>query len=166
MQREDMKVPVLGKLKDGIVHRGTFLRRGFKDPIELIRVQVKGFDPWLLMLTDETLGTEAAIWAYYGRSQIEVAISESKALGLDAYRGRREAGIKKWPMIIGVVHCLLQLMGVDALHIDLQKQAWPWYKKENTVGSIHRRFIWELLKRHFFDLFQKNRKLKEMPKVA
>jgi len=161
-----MPIPLDGKLVIGCVWRGSFLRKGFQDPVDLIRVEVKGCKPWLLMLTDPTLETEQAIWAYYGRAQIEVAISEAKSLGLDAYRGRRESGIKRWPMIIGTVHSLLQLIAVGALNLALPAQNWPWYRKENTVGAIQRRLIWELLRRHFFNLLRRKQKPAEIPRAA
>lgn len=88
------------------------------------------------MLTDPSLDTD-----YYGRFQFEVAIEEAKALGLSAYQGRREAGVRRWPMIVGVVHSLLQLIAVGALKVNLPAQGWPWYPKETTVGAIQRRLI-------------------------
>jgi len=166
MQTVKMSIPLDGKLVDGIVYRGRFLRRGFPDPVDLIIVEVNGLSPWFLMLTDPTLSTEGAIWAYYGRSQIEVAIGEGKTLGLDDYRGRREAGIKRWPMVISVVHSLLQLIAVDAIKLNLPAQNWPWYRKENTVGAIHRRLIQWMLRRHFSNLFQQEQKLEKMAKAA
>ena len=86
----------------------------------------------LLMLTDASVSTEEAVWAYYGRTQIEVAIADGKALGLDQYRGRRHAGMVRWPMLIGVVHSLLQLLAVGALALNLPRQGWPWYRKETN----------------------------------
>lgn len=166
MQQVKMSVPVDGKLQEGIVSRGTFLRRGFPHPVDLIRVEVKGLSPWLLMLTDPTLDTEEAVYAYYGRSQIEVAIAQAKELGLDRYRGRRQAGIQRWPMVIGVVHCLLQLIAVGAISLTLPVQGWPWYSKETTVGSIQRRLIQALQRCHFFDLFRREQKLGKMDKAA
>jgi hypothetical protein len=125
-----MKIPIAGKCYDGLVYRGTFLRRGLPSPVERLRVEVDGWPPWLLMLTDTTVMTPQAVWAYYGRSQVEVAIGEGKTLGLDQYRGRCHAGIVRWPMIIGVVHSLLQLLAVGALPVCLPRQGWPWYDKE------------------------------------
>jgi len=166
MQQVEMSVPVDGKLKPGIVSRGTFLRKGFSHPVDLIRVEVKGLAPWLLMLTDPTLSTEEAVYAYYGRSQIEVAIAQAKALGLDQYRGRRQAGIQRWPMIIGVVHSLLQLIAVGALKLTLPAQNWPWYRKETTVGSIQRRLFQLIQRVHFLDLFRRKQKDGKMDKAA
>lgn len=166
MQQVEMLVPIDGKLKEGIISRGTFLRRGFPHPVELIRVEVEGLSPWLLMLTDPTLDTEEAVYAYYGRSQIEVAIAQAKELGLDQYRGRRQAGIQRWPMVIGVVHSLLQLIAVGAISLTLPAQGWPWYGKETTVGSIQRRLIQVLQRCHFFDLFRREQKLGERNKAA
>lgn len=165
-QKINMLVPVDGKLKEGLVYRGTFLRKGFPHPVDLIRVEVKGLSPWLLILTDPTLSTEEAVFAYYGRSQIEVAIAESKDLGLDQYRGRRQAGIQRWPMVIGVVHCLLQLIAVGALKLTLPAQNWPWYRKETTVGSIQRRLFQRIQRVHFLDLFRRKRKDRKMDKAA
>lgn len=152
LTRTEMSVPVSSQLHAGVVYRGTFLRRGWPTPVELIRVEVGNLPPWLLGLTDPTLSTEAAVWAYYGRSQMEVAIGEAKVLGLDQYRGRRHAGISRWPMLIGVVHSLLQLLAVGALHLALPAQNWPWYHKETTVGAIQRRLLQWVWDRHFFHL--------------
>lgn len=166
MSRREMSVPVDGKLFPGVVYRGSFLRRGFAAPVDLIRVEVGGLPPWLLMLTDPTLTTEEAIWAYYGRSQVEVAIGEAKALGLGAYRGRRLEGITRWPMVIGAVHSFLQLMAVGALKVELPRQGWPWYPRENTVGAIQRRLIGWFLRRHFSNLSASEEKVEEMQKAA
>jgi len=166
MSRMEMSVPVDGKLVPGVVYRGSFLRRGFAAPVDLIRVEVGGLPPWLLMLTDPTLTTEEAIWAYYGRSQVEVAIGEAKALGLEAYRGRRLEGISRWPMVIGTVHSLLQLMAVGVLKVELPRQGWPWYPVENTVGAIQRRLIGWFLRRHFSDFSASEEKVEEIQKAA
>jgi hypothetical protein len=166
MERAEMTLPVNGKLMDGVVYRGTFLRRGLAGPVDLFRVEVGDLTPWLLMLTDKTLSTEEAIWAYYGRSQIEVAISEAKGLGLDDYRGRREAGVRRWPMVIGAVHSLLQLVGVGCLKLKLPPQGWSWYPKETTVGAIQRRLIQWMLRRHFSDLCSHEQKPPKMADVA
>jgi len=166
MERVEMPLPVNGKLMGGVVYRGTFLRRGLTGPVDLFRVEVGDLTPWLLMLTDRTLSTEGAIWAYYGRSQIEVAISEAKGLGLDDYRGRREAGVRRWPMVIGVVHSLLQLVGVGCLKPELPAQGWSWYPKETTVGAIQRRLIQWMLRRHFSDLCSREQNLAKMADAA
>jgi hypothetical protein len=166
MEWSEMSIPVDGKMYDGVVYRGRFLRRGVKNPVDLIRVEVGDWPPWLLMPTDPSLSTEQAIWAYYGRSQIEVAIAEGKALGLDQYRGRRSAGIRRWPMVIGVVHSLLQLMAVGALNVTLPRQGWPWYRKETTVGAIRRRLGEWVLRHHFSHLFPGAQNREEMDHVA
>jgi len=166
MTRIEMLVPVDGKLLWGVVYRGTFLRRGFAEPVELIRVEVGNLPPWLLLVTDPTLTTEEAIWAYSGRSQVEVAIEEAKALGLGAYRGRRLKGVSRWPMVLGVAHSFLQLMAVEALKVELPQQGWPWYPKENTVGAIQRRLISWFLRQHFLNLFASEQKTEEMRKAA
>lgn len=136
-----MDIPLAGALYPGQVYRATLLRRGLPGPVELLRVEVGTLPPWLLMSTDGTLTTDAAVWAYYGRSQVEVAIGEGNLLGLDQYRGRRRAGIRRWPMVIAVVHSLLQLLAVGALVVTLPRQNWPWYRKETTVGAIQRRLV-------------------------
>lgn len=166
MDRREMPVPVEGQRVDGTIYRGTFLRRGVPDPVDLVRVEVGTLPPWLLLVTDRTLSTEQVIWGYEGRSQVEVALGDCKDLGLDTYRGRREAGIRHWPMIIGVVHSLLQLLAVGAINVTLPPQAWPWYRKETTVGAIQRRVIQWMLRRHFFDLFRQEQKLAEIGKAA
>lgn len=158
MERCEMPIPVNGKRYDGVVYRGRFLRRGVTHPVDLIRVEVGDWPPWLLMPTDPSLSTEQAVGAYYGRSQMEVAIGEGKALGLDQYRGRRSAGIRRWPMVIGVVHSLLQLMAVGALKVTLPRQGWPWYPKETTVGAIQRRLVGWVLRHHFSHLFPAEQK--------
>ena len=166
MQKTEMSVPFDGKPVSGVVYRGTFLRKGFPHPVDFLRVEVKKLSPWLLMLTDPTLSTEQAVWVYAGRSQIEVAIGETKSLGLDTYRGRKNKGIKRWPMVIGTIHCLLQLIAVGALKLTLPAQNWPWYRKETTVGSIQRRLIQWMWRRHFSDLFDQDQKLKKMADAA
>ncbi|HID10476.1 MAG TPA: hypothetical protein EYP17_04140 [Candidatus Latescibacteria bacterium] len=166
MTRTEMLVPVDGTLRWGVVYRGTFLRRGFTQPVELLRVEVGTLPPWLLLVTDPTLTTEEAIWAYYGRSQVEVGIGETKALGLGAYRGRRLPGISRWPMVLGVVHSLLQLMAVGALKVELPRQGWPWYPKENTVGAIQRRLSEWFLRGHFSDFLAREQKFEEMREAA
>ncbi len=166
MTRLEMDIPLNGKLYPGVVYRGTFLRRGFTKPVELLRVEVGTLPPWLLMLTDPTLATETVVFAYYGRSLFEVAIEEAKALGLGAYRGRREKGVRRWPMIIGVVHSLLQLIAVGALKVELPAQRWPWYPKETTVGSIQRRFIQWIFRRHFSTFSVQGQKVEKMTKAS
>ena len=166
MQPTNMKIPIASRLYEGVVYRGTFLRRGVEPSVELIRVEVGDWPPWLLMLTDEMVSTEEAVWAYYGRSQIEVAISDGKTLGLDQYRGRRHAGIVRWPMLIGVVHSLLQLLAVGALPVNLPRQGWPWYGKETTVGSIQRRLIQWVAKHHFSHLVAPTQNNEEMAEAA
>jgi hypothetical protein len=166
MHKTEMSVPLDGKLVPAVVYRGTFRRKGFSHPIDLIRVEVKDLSPWLLMLTALSLSTEQAVLAYAGRSQIEVAINQAKALGLDTYRGRKLKGVQRWPMIIGVVHCLLQLIAVGALKLSLPAQNWPWYRKENTVGSIQRRFIQWVLRRLFSNLSRQEQNLKKIAYIA
>ena len=166
MERSDMPIPVDGKMYDGVVYRGPFLRRGLKHPVELIRVEVGDWPPWLLMPTDPSLSTDQAIWAYYGRSQIEVAIADGKVLGLAQYRGRRSAGIRRWPMVIGVVHSLLQLMAVGALKVSLPRQGWPWYRKETTVGATRRRLVDWVLRHHFSHLFPAEPNPEEIDRAA
>lgn len=166
MQRQEMAIPVEGQMHDGVTYRGTFRRRGLKHPVDLIRVEVGALPPWLLMVADPTLPTEEAVWAYYGRSQMEVAIGDGKNLGLDQYRGRRLKGIRRWPMVVAVVHSLLQLMAVGALSVRLPVQAWPWYRKESTVGSIQRRLIQWLLNHHFFHLVHRGQNPEKMPHAA
>jgi len=166
MQPTKMEIPIAGQRYEGRVYRGTFLRRGVPSPVELIRVEVGDWPPWLLMLTDASVSTEEAVWAYYGRSQVEVAIGDGKTLGLDRYRGRRHAGITRWPMLIGVVHSLLQLLAVGALPVSLPPQGWPWYRKETTVGSIQRRLIQWVTQHHFSHLFARTPNREKMPKAA
>jgi len=174
MQKTQMDVPLDGELVPAVVYRGTFRRKGFPDPIDLIRVEVKKLSPWLgslsiaegLMLTDLSLPTDQAVFAYAGRSQIEVAINQAKGLGLDTYRGRRLKGVQRWPMIMGVVHCLLQLIAVGGLKLPLPAQNWPWYRKENTVGSIQRRFIQWMLRRLFSNLSRQEQNSKKIAYIA
>ena len=166
MTRTEMLVPVDGKLVKGVVYRGRFLRRGLAFPVDLIRVEVSNLPPWLLLVSDPTLTTQEAVWAYSGRSQVEVAIWEAKALGLGAYRGRRLRGISRWPMVLGVVHSLLQLMAVGALKVELPEQGWPWYPVENTTGAIQRRLTYWFLRRHFSKFPDCEKKPEEMHKAA
>lgn len=166
MQKIQMDVPLDRELVPATVYRGTFRRKGFPDPLDLIRVEVKDLSPWLLMLTDLSLPTEKAVLAYAGRSQIEVAINQAKGLGLDTYRGRRLKGVQRWPMVVGTVHCLLQLIAVGALRLTLPAQNWPWYRKENTVGSIQRRFIQWVLRRLFSNLSRQEQNSKKIAYVA
>jgi hypothetical protein len=166
MVRTPMKIPIGGKLYEGVVYRGTFLRRGLPSSVELIHVEVDGWPPWRLMLTDTTVTTPQAVWAYYGRSQVEVAIGEGKTLGLDQYRGRRHAAIVRWPMIIGVVHSLLQLLAVGVLSVRLPRQGWPWYDKETTVGSMQRRLVQWVRQGYFSHLEASTPNPEEMPEAA
>ena len=166
MTRSERLIPIDGRPYEGVVYRGIFRRRGVKQPVELLRVEVGAWPPWLLPLTDPSLTTEEAIGAYYGRSQVEVAMADSQALGLDQYRGRRSVDIHRWPMVIGVVHSLLPLLAVDALKVTLPPQGWPWYRKENTVGAIQRRLIEWILRHYFSHLFPPEQNRQEKDQAA
>jgi hypothetical protein len=64
MVRTTMKIPIAGKRYEGVVYRGTFLRRGLPSPVDLLRAEVDGWPPWLLMLTDDRVSTPQAVGAY------------------------------------------------------------------------------------------------------
>jgi hypothetical protein len=97
---------------------------------------------------------------------VEVAIGEGKILGLDQYRGRRHAGITRWPMMMGVVHTLLQMLAIGALSVHLPQQGWPWYDKETTVGSMQRRLVQWVVQGYFSYLDLSTPNSEEMPEAA
>jgi len=51
MQRKEMAVCVDEQRHEGVTYRGTFRRRGLKQPVDLIRVEVGDLPPWLLMFS-------------------------------------------------------------------------------------------------------------------
>jgi hypothetical protein len=58
------------------------------------------------------------------------------------------------------------LIAVGALRLSLPAQNWPWYRKENTVGSIQRRFIQWVLRHLFSNLARQEQNSKKIAYVA
>ena len=97
--------------------------------------------PSYLLTTDLDLDPVAAVQAYAGRLHIEVNFDEAKELGLGYYQGRSGAGVRRWAVLICIAQALLKLAASGFIRLDLPRLHWSWYRREDTVGQIHRRLI-------------------------
>ena len=130
--------------------RGTFWRKGLPEPVEVIIVETARRAPWYLQATDPTLSTAEIVAGYHGRHAIEPAIQQANALGLNRYHGRTAHGVRRWPLPICLAHSLLALLALGALPLELPELGWPWYRREDTVGQVRRRFLAALAQRGIF----------------
>jgi hypothetical protein len=132
---------VEGRWQAATAWRGTFWRKGLPELVELVIVETARRAPWYLQATDPALTTEETVAGYHGRHAIEPAIHAANALGLDRYHGRTERGVRRWPLPICLAHSLLALLALGALPAALPTLGWPWYRREDTVGQVRRRFL-------------------------
>ncbi len=121
--------------------RGTFWRKRLPEVVTIVIVETAKRAPWYLQATDATLTTEEIVAGYHGRHAIEPAIQQANELGLDRYHGRTARGVRRWPLLICLAHSLLALLALGALRLPLPTLAWPWYRREDTVGQVRRRLL-------------------------
>jgi len=79
--------------------------------------------------------------AYTGRQQIEVNFDEVKELGLGHYVVQSGQGVRRWPLFLCTAHMVLKIIATGVIEVALPKLNWSWYKQEQAVGKMRRRFI-------------------------
>jgi hypothetical protein len=139
-----------GRWQPATAWRGSFWRKGLPEMVALVIVETARRAPWYRQATAPTLTTAEIVAGYHGRHAIEPAIQQANALGLDRYHGRTARGVRRWPLLICLVHSLLALGALGALPRDLPELGWPWYRREDTGGQVRRRLLAALAQRGIF----------------